>query len=131
MPAPQRNGRGERAKKKLTDDELFAYDLCRDIGCPHPDLLPLTWEQFRGWQRAHNQRPWGEPRADLRAQANTLWAALIGSVGSSDLPDLAWPYYEDTETIGERIDWMEKNKERLLSDAKDKLLEMRRRARGR
>jgi hypothetical protein len=95
------------AKKKLTDDELFAYDLCRDLKIWHPDYLEcvLTWDQFRGWQKAFAQRPWGDERADFRAAANSLWNHASGS----DAPNLTWPYMNDAEEMWEKHKELERH----------------------
>ena len=73
------------------------------MGAWHPDLLldSLTWEQWQGWEQAYMQDPWGELRADMRASINTLH----GQGGGENVSPM-WPYYGDTESMGEQMEEM-------------------------
>lgn len=85
----------QRLKKKLTADERFAYRLCLALGeFPHPDYLLayLTWEQFSGWRNYHSVEPWGEMRADQRAQVQVMWMKAPVQFPTDDLPELTYPY---------------------------------------
>ncbi len=56
------------AAPELTDRELFLFDLCREIGCPHPDFLTnmLSTRQIDSWIAYNARRPFGDVRADMR-----------------------------------------------------------------
>lgn len=87
----------------------------------------MTWQQLAGWRKAHEQRPWGEVRADLRALANTLW---LLRTGEADLPNLTWPYIETSDVIEGKIAAIEATKEERFKAAEEKLREARRKHRG-
>ena len=39
MTEPKKPEANDGSSPELTDRELFLFDLCREIGCPHPDFL--------------------------------------------------------------------------------------------
>ena len=36
----------------------MAFLVCRSVGCPHPDQLPLTLGQLLEWQDHYERGPW-------------------------------------------------------------------------
>lgn len=67
-------------------------------------------------------------RADLRAQAHTLWSKLAGI--ESDLPDLTFPYIPSDEEIHAKVDELEATKAAKFKAVAEKLKEARKAHRG-
>ena len=111
-------------KKKLTEEERFAYRLCLALGVDHPDLLlsRLTYRQWLGWMSYHNLEPWGELRADLRSLVLAQYINARHMPAGSELPNTTYPYWEDTspEGVAAKVDdhkaWIEQNRA-FLDDA--------------
>ena len=83
----------------------FAFRLCLAIGCPHPDLLPLTAGQLWDWFIYYAEEPFGDTRDDLRQIA-----ALGVQLGIDDMR-LTWPYREELpsrDELKEEIEQLER-----------------------
>jgi hypothetical protein len=91
----------QRAKKKLTDAEVFDHLLSRTLGYVSPlrMLADLTPEEYEGWQIAYQQDPWGEERTDQRNAVTFLWNSWRPSYEGEkpNLPNLFFPYWETKE----------------------------------
>lgn len=75
---------------------LWAFALCRAIGCPHPSRLQrppwsLTDRELAHWRHVYNVDPWGPERDDVRAFAAAM---VAGGAEAEELPDSnRWPYW--------------------------------------
>lgn len=84
--------------------ECEVFHITLSLGLPHPDYLLglLSWQQVEDWRQYYEQEPWGEDRADLRAENQRLiQGGATYPTGAP--PNAIWPYYEaekhDLETI--------------------------------
>ena len=91
-----------RVKKKLTEEQRFAYRLCLAIGVVHPDELlhRITYSQWLGWLAYYNAEPWGELRADLRGLVQAQFVNAHRMPPGFELPSPTYPYWEDTSPEG-------------------------------
>jgi hypothetical protein len=80
----------------------------------------LTWEQFNGWLRYHNEEPWGEDRADMRSMVQAMWINSDARWEITELPDPIYPYRrgDDPEAIASAVDQINAHKARILSGGK-------------
>lgn len=59
-------------------------------------LRGMSWRQFADWVAFDRLEPIGEPRADMRQAALACWIAGA-MTGADQLPDLVWPYFDDSQ----------------------------------
>lgn len=74
---------------------MFAFEVCRAVGCDHPDNLKLTAGQLFEWWILWNEEPWGDRREDLRT-----WAHAGLMFGVKEL-EPHWPYFPPEWTLDE------------------------------
>jgi hypothetical protein len=77
-------------------------------------LEAMTAEQFMRWELFYGEEPWGEEREDQRQAANTIYGLAPYMQAGAQLPDLTYPYFEDSspESLAKRMRTMDAQIER-------------------
>lgn len=63
------------------------FRLCLALGISHPSRIDLETPEVVDWWRYYQQEPWGDYRADMRAEVQRI----LSATDESEL-DPIWPY---------------------------------------